>query len=262
MKAKCLVSIPIGGLCNRMRVMASTMQLAEQIGATPYVFWVRNRELNAHFKDLFVQVKGCKVYEVKEKWTYRVIKLLKNITPPIKNVYFIDDKNAATVCMGNLKSNVEYLKQQRLIVCFTCCNLTLTEDFSMFKPQNNVPMYVDKTMVGVHIRRTDNELSKKYSPTSLFVDKMIAILNNEAKTKFYLATDDKDEEQYFKSLFPQKIYTHKKRSYDRNNSLAIEDALIDLYNLAQCREILASYYSSFSDVAAWWGKIEKEVVHT
>lgn len=47
---------------------------------------------------------------------------------------------------------------------------------------------------------------------------------------------------------------------DRNTEVAIVDAMIDLTNLASCKKIYGSYYSSFSDVAAIWGNIEKEVL--
>ena len=85
-------------------------------------------------------------------------------------------------------------------------------------------------------------------------------LHAHPDAKFYLATDDPVEEERFLSEFGDRILVYKKHSLDRNDPIAIKDALIDLYNLSQCRKILASYYSSFSDVAALWGNIEKEVL--
>ena len=63
-------------------------------------------------------------------------------------------------------------------------------------------------------------------------------------------------------MFPNTITVYDKQSLDRNDPIAIRDAVIDLYNLAHCKKIYGSYYSSFSDIAALWGGIEKEVLMT
>ena len=63
-----------------------------------------------------------------------------------------------------------------------------------------------------------------------------------------------------KSRFQGKIIVYPKRSLDRNSTEGIEDALVDLYNLSNCKAIFASYWSSFSDMAAAWKGISKVVL--
>ena len=114
--------------------------------------------------------------------------------------------------------------------------------------------------VGLHIRRSDNEMSIKYSPTELFLEAIEKEIESNPSVKFYLATDDSQEEKLITERFGDRICTYRKRSVDRNTEVAIVDAMIDLTNLASCKKIYGSYYSSFSDVAAIWGNIEKEVL--
>ena len=77
---------------------------------------------------------------------------------------------------------------------------------------------------------------------------------------FYLATGSPEEEISLGEVFPGKIVRHKKASYDRNDPKAIRDALIDLYCLANCRKLIGSYYSSFTETASEISGIDKQVI--
>ena len=136
--------------------------------------------------------------------------------------------------------------------------------YDIFNPLKSIQEHVisDRDVfVGLHIRRSDNEMSIKYSPTELFLEAIEKEIENNPAVKFYLATDDSQEEKLITERFGDRICTYKKRSVDRNTEVAIVDAMIDLTNLASCYKIYGSYYSSFSDVAAIWGNIEKEVLN-
>jgi hypothetical protein len=126
---------------------------------------------------------------------------------------------------------------------------------SVIEALNNVKC--DKNTIGLHIRRTDNANAVKYSPTSLFFAKVEEELKATPQIKFYLATDDPNEEKTFIDRFGESIIIYQKHSLDRNNPIAIKDALVDLYNLSHCSKIFGSYWSSFSDTAALWSGIEK-----
>lgn len=96
----------------------------------------------------------------------------------------------------------------------------------------------------------------------MFIDKAEELLRTDPKAKFFLATDDPSEERLFLDKFGESIIIHRKTSLDRNNPRAIRDAVTDLWFLAHCKKIYGSYWSSFSDVAAMWGNIEKEILKT
>ena len=147
---------------------------------------------------------------------------------------------------------------------FTCYSVIPDIDFSIFrisdKLRKSIHLDLSVPPIGIHIRRTDNKQSIQFSPTSLFLEKIKEELALNPKQKFFLATDDKEEENLIKKKYPQNILTYTKRSLDRNTPEAIEDAVIDLYILSNCKYILGCYYSSFSSIAAFWGKINKIVV--
>ena len=58
---------PVGGLCNRMRAIESTINLCEKNNCNLTIFWVKDTDLNCSFKSLFLPIKNTKVnIKVKE----------------------------------------------------------------------------------------------------------------------------------------------------------------------------------------------------
>lgn len=102
---------------------------------------------------------------------------------------------------------------------------------------------------GLHIRRTDNQMSIKHSPEKLFHDKIREILAQDSNAKFYLASDDLEVKRRFEDLFGGAIkYQHKQTS--RCTLEGIIDAMTELVVLSRSKHIYGSYYSSFSEAAA------------
>lgn len=259
MKPLIIALISTGGLCNRMRTMAGVLDLATKLHAYPLFFWVEMPDMNARFDALFKNFPA-KVFSLKQRGRiFKISEFVKNHWSCV----VVDDDYVRTHCKTNDTTWFDSLKGKNLFVT-TCENITGTREFSVFSPTYRILRQIDKRIdentVGVHIRRTDNEKSVLYSPTELFVERIGMELKKNPNSTFYLATDDVNEESELKRLFGSCILTYHKRSLDRNDPKGIEDALIDLVNLSRCRMILGSYYSSFSDTAAEWGKIEKEVL--
>ena len=50
---KTIIVQPMGGLCNRMRTIASAVKLAKKLNCKMKVLWVKDKALNAPFKSLF-----------------------------------------------------------------------------------------------------------------------------------------------------------------------------------------------------------------
>lgn len=113
-------------------------------------------------------------------------------------------------------------------------------------------------VVGVHIRRTDNFKSIQESPSHLFWKKMAQY---PLTTQFYVASDSEQERREACKQFPGRIILSKPPS-GRNHPEDTWNAMLDLYCLSQTTEILGSYSSSFSEIAAAWGSIPLIVVRT
>ena len=117
-----------------------------------------------------------------------------------------------------------------------------------------------KKSIGIHIRRTDNFWSIEHSPTELFIKMCHEEILRDPDIKFYLATDDKTVEHDFKQLFNDRICLYEKDEVVRSTKEGIFDAVVDLYNLSNCRIIYGTYKSSFSDIAARIGNTQKIVL--
>lgn len=250
---------PLGGLCNRMRVISSAVGLAKELGKELVVVWTQDKSLNAKFSSLF------------EHFPYKVLdvgltsfgfRLFKRFLLSICGFRKINNEWIISHARGKQSSTwiPSLAKEKIYIEAFS--DFYDVVDFDIFNPSSKVKKdyCVGAKFVGIHIRRTDNEMSIKYSPTELFVNAIKHEIEGNADVQFFLSTDDPNEEYKLKSIFKELIIVHNKRSLDRNDPIAIEDAMIDLYNLSRCGKIYGSFYSSFSDVAAMWGNITKIVL--
>jgi DNA-directed RNA polymerase subunit N (RpoN/RPB10) len=77
---------------------------------------------------------------------------------------------------------------------------------------------------------------------------------------FFLATDSPQVAATMFEEFGARVLQHPKKSLSRDDPEAIRDALIDLYCLANCRKLIGSYWSSFTDTAWEMRQIEHVIV--
>ena len=250
---------PLGGLCNRMRVIVGAISLAQKTGGGLTIIWTQDATLNAVFSDLFVPITYKVIECPLDSWRY---KALYYWYKDVKHCMILDDQWISANARGRDYDVWKDKIAGRNLFLQTNLDILFDGDYSVLKPQmsvieslNNVKC--DHNTIGLHIRRTDNANAVRYSPTSLFFAKVEEELKANPQMKFYLATDDPNEEKAFIEKFGEGIMIYQKHSLDRNNPIAIKDALVDLYNLSHCRKIYGSYWSSFSDTAALWSGIEK-----
>ncbi len=250
---------PLGGMCNRMRVIVAAISLAQKMRKELMIIWTQDATLNAKFSDLFEPIPYKMVEFPLDSWRY---KALYHWYKDIKHSMILDDQWISANARGKeyeeWRDKIEggnLFLQANLDILFDGDYSVLNPKMSVIEALNNVKC--DHNTVGLHIRRTDNANAVRYSPTSLFFDKVEEELKANPQTKFYLATDDPNEEKSFIEKFGESILIYQKHSLDRNNPIAIKDALVDLYNLSHCKKIYGSYWSSFSDTAALWSGIEK-----
>ena len=257
-----IVVQPFGGLCNRMRVIVGAASLAQKMGRDLRVLWTQDSTLNARFDELFESIP-YKVVEVKLNSCY--YKMLFHWYKDVRRCMVLDDQWISANARGKEYDEWRNMVENEDLFLQTNLDILFDGDYSIFKAKkavieklNNVKC--DRNTIGLHIRRTDNANAIKYSPTSLFFAKVEEELKLNPQTKFYLATDDPQEEQAFMDKFGKSVLVYRKHSLDRNNPIAIKDALVDLHNLSHCKKIYGSYWSSFSDTAALWTGIEKTEV--
>jgi hypothetical protein len=264
---------PFGGLANRMRAIDSALLISRKFDCSLSIFWEMSFELNCSFQRLFQPFENV---EIKEYYRNGFAK---------RSIDFVTgnlEKAGINYPPGYAKyySNQEVLKLNRQgfdfenianyeSVYISTVNRFYSgrESFRSFKPIPQLQQRIDehcsdfgRHATGIHIRRSDNHHSVKYSPISGFIDMMKDELDKEPDTRFYLATDSPEDEGKLKKIFGNRIITHSK-TLDRNSEKGIHDALIDLYCLSNTSRIMGSYFSSFSEVAAQINNINLIIVY-
>lgn len=284
MRAPILVVNPVGGLANRMRAVAAAVSLAHDVmlpndsDIKPYgglkLIWLRNWELNARFEDIFTPLSDDMPHidypsALKYELMYSV--------PRKRNLYVTSmtlrrfglvmiggtPRFADMTASDSLMANVSrYLRDGRN--CYIQAG-TPFHDFTpdlyraLFRPSAKVRALVNEHLeqlgsnpTGVHIRRTDNIISRKHSPDELFVDKIKQIISTDDSARIYLATDDQSTKIRFREIFGSHI-VFSRSAADRDSVGGIIEAAAELYTLAACDRIYGSWYSSFSEAAAMLG---------
>ena len=140
-------------------------------------------------------------------------------------------------------------------------------NYDFFKPIPAIQKQIDlivqsfnKHTIGVHIRRTDQVLSIRYSPTPVFIKEMQQAIVSNPDTLFYVASDDLEEVKNLQSIFGEKIITQASTHFDRQTEEGMQSAVVDLFCLSKTQRIIGSFRSTFSDVAAKMGGIEWEAL--
>lgn len=264
-----IVIEPVNGLCNRMRALDSAIALADLLDQPLRVVWCCNQHLNCRYDELFeVPEKIDRMTQVGFSWSAQFIEKWSRKVRKRAADYFADTDDCNDLMhqhydFGQLCDN-KYIYLRAWCRFYSPCRPSFYHQFVPVEPLRKVidSYRQSDNMVGVHIRRSDNKHSIEGSPTSVFIEKMCEEAGLSKDVKFFLATDSPDEERQLEGLFPGRIVTHRKASLDRNDPRAIKDALIDLYSLSNCRKLIGSCWSSFTDTAWQLRGIGRVIVNT
>lgn len=251
-----------GGLCNRMRALASAYAYAQERGQAITVLWPCNGECNCRFDTLFkIEYPFDSMKFIYIKWFLRGhFTNYKNIMRKIKkkcDYIFEEDSRCHREELFSIEGN------KINIFCGSYCNwYRVKNPYADYKIKENIARKVRQYCdlcgehgVGVHIRRTDNELSIKKSPTELFIKLMQKEIHEYPDTKFFIASDDEREKEKLREIFgEEQIVTNDVVSL-RNTKKGMVYAAVDLYILAGMSKIIGSSNSSFSEAAANIGNI-------
>lgn len=266
---------PMGGLANRMRVIASGLELIKDMEIDVHVIWNLNEDLNCKFEDLFIPIKGVSIIEKERKYVFAHHTnnpiLHKKIKAYFRNKllgidYFINEMD---FLKGRVKSyyiNKIVRNNKNIYIKTTQSFANINEEIKNFKPSKSIQKLIDEEVlkftsdtIGIHIRRTDNKISILNSPTSLFVKKIEEELFLNNKVNFYLATDDINLQKELLNRYGSKMIVREKE-LNRNKKEGIIDALIDMYCLSKTKYVYGTYWSSFSKMASLLGNIELQVL--
>jgi hypothetical protein len=249
-----------------MRVVASAIILSQQADVPLEIHWFRTPDLNVRFDGLFdpmplpavvrEKVAWNKIARVGSRCAYEAMRLRgwrilneSDTTPDrFDPLVFVGEAKQRNVV---IRTNSRLIRQANMFRWFDPipdCKRLIAE---------NRPLVADA--IGVHIRRTDNRQATRWSPTEVFVELMNGEVRRDAAARFFLASDSPAVSDELRARFPGRIHEIKKTSLERDDPIAIREALVDLYCLANTKRLIGSYWSSFTDTAAEINGIECQV---
>lgn len=273
---KKITFVPVGGLANRMRAIASMMTLAERTNSELRIVWFQDWALHAPFHRLFQPVQGP-MANLRDASRLDYL-LLDRPRPKNARLPLLFQKLGFSSCLYERSITPLCCQQfdfERWVVEHRCVYMASYTAFypypetlvkRLFVPVEAIQQEIDKRcasfaayMVGVHIRRTDNEASIRQSPIELFYRKLDAVLQQHPEAGIYLATDSEEVKKAMRERYGERLQTSDKQA-DRSSLAGISEGIVDMYALARTRQVYGSFQSSFSDMAAQIGGIPLEII--
>lgn len=285
---------PDAGLGNRLYCLYSALYYQKATGRPFDVIWLRENCCNVPFDALFNKNAMDKSIRIITTWhlgyknRYAVPSIISNIymafvrrfnkyytAESTREVYNKDGENGIKKIINEydrlcIKANGKFFDVSNFdiirneIVPAKAIN-DMVDDimntgYCGLKSETDMVNNGNAPTIGIHIRRTDNKTSIANSPVEAFTDIMSRLVENDQKTRFYLATDDELIENELKSkynIIPHKTFGETK---SRDSVTGIMDAYVDMLCLSRCDKIYGSYGSSFSEMAALIGNKPIEIV--
>lgn len=243
---------PLSGLCNRLRTIAAGVKLSQEIGCRLCIHWRVDGSMNARYGDLFLPSSNFCVYDCGATNLYSRIRFFRRLP-----CVFVHDERQRFLMMARKFGKmipVAYSDYEDFVD---------SRSYDWMRPLPDIVDEVEsekqkwdtRPTIALHVRRTDNEQSILHSPIEGFERAVEAEIAKDDGASFFLATDDPSVKRRLADRFGTHIKT-RENVRARNECGGVRDALIDLLLLASCPKIYGSYYSSFSEVAAFIGKSE------
>jgi len=274
-----MIFVPIGGLANRMRMIDSAIRLSSMTTSNYKIYWNKDKGLNCSFSKIWEPIKN--LYDVKNIYLIYLLLGLRLRFPFTKFFLFLDKVHLLKIiseeeCCSLMTEQYDFLllKKYKFSIIVTCENFypppphpkcdsgydefTLTDNLR--KMVNTFIEIFPENIIGIHIRRTDNKNSIKFSPLSSFFSLMQSMLDKEDNIYFYVASDDEDVKKQMKEKFNDKVILLQ-GAIGRDTEERILFSVVELYALSRTKKIYGSYWSSYSETAAAIGKINLEVVN-
>jgi len=238
----------VAGLANRIRALISGICMAEDLGTNLVVHWYP-----------FNRACACRIESIFDMRTFPSF------------VSFSDQPlNAARECLSaadmikfrdiyRTKGSIEIKSYGRF---HTTDSSRWLRYLRATKPSPEIALELERRLadidfskvIGVHIRRGDNEKAIHQSPFQGFKKYL-----ESSESPFLLVTDDNAIKEMLCSMFSGRCFTAAKL-LSRESEDGMKEAAIDFFALARCPTILGSACSSFSEIAALYGDSKLSLV--
>lgn len=267
-----LTLVPLGGLANRLRVIASGVALARQTRRPLQILWYKDSGLNCRFDQLFCPLTQADIRLKEATLTDRLLydrPRQKNCYLPAAFQRMLFDGRlhdpARELAPGSRFDFAQWTEGHTRTYIATCYPFfpAASESYSrLFVPIPEIEtristytrQFTSTHTVGVHIRRTDNATAIARSPLEAFIREMEKEVEAHPDTRFFVASDSEQDKQTLKEHFGTRILTSSQPA-DRNSLQGMQEGAVDFFTLSRTDKIIGSCYSSFSEIAALFRQI-------
>lgn len=215
-----IISIPTGGLADRIKNIITSLQLAEKHKARIICHWVPSKECDGKFLDYF---------------------------SPIPGIEFCDEEYQDTVCLEIIPGYGKRVREKHNI---EWCG-GITKYHRLIKPSKNILSIIEpfaeehglSQLPGVHARRTDK---LRHHVNNKDLAAIVADFD-----RFFIATDCGWTQQQIVDQFGDRAIFYQKIDGAGYRQTNLEHTVVDLFLLAQCRSLISgqSFYSGFLHLA-------------
>ena len=249
MDRRIILSVCWGGLANRIQNVESCLSLSLTTGRALKVHWPLDWALGAPFESLFEVPEGAEILSTADfveldRETREFDAQFELSGKYLSERDFLTEREVEAVLEPF--DRVKILAWQRIH-----CGMQRRRRLVLNSQMQSILStwsHLSKGRIGIHVRRTDHSGAISLSP-----DESFYVFLDGQEGDFFLCTDDEEVEKSFFERYGNRITSYKKRSRERDKEIAIQDALIDLCLLAECRFIVGSSASTFSSCASFWG---------
>lgn len=266
MDKKFLYLIPMGGLSNRTRAIASALLACDQYGFSLVMEWGLDHHMGATYEELFSNEisQDLSIIEGLSKSCFYLDTQLSPETFADGDVQVLEIKtdNRFTFESGMDVYSIEFNQRLHKYLNY----LTPVEHIQ--EKARKIWQTLNQHTVGVHIRSGLGEAGfNEKSDVSLkqFSQRMNALTEQDSRINYYVASDSVTSFAYIeqngnKSIKCLDDYMEHSPPIRLDDSESVQIALVEILVLARTRRIIGSYYSSFSQYASLLGNIELEVM--
>lgn len=279
---KFIMAQPDAGLGNRLQCLFSGLYFSKMYGVPLDVLWLRETCCNVEYSDLFEASENIRVHTIyhlgyKNRYALKSFASDRFLVKLKKNLKYFDAGMSDRLYAAKGEEGFVNEIENNPALCFMssgqhCTNEHFAPSRELIKPtkeiQNRVgdimSPYMDKRLIGIHIRRTDHVEAIAHSSLENFIAIMkreSSAASNEDKKEvyFYLATDDSEIEKQLHKEFKCIPHINFATKKSRNTSEGMKDAYVDMLCLSRCEKIYGSFESTFSKMAAVIGDIVLEI---
>lgn len=247
-----LVLIPQGGLCNRMRAIASAKRLCQMAGARCSVVWNWPDYASLFRPDPSIELLASLPGDMAHR--YRAMRTLMNDEGGSPENRRIPLDGPAGIVLESChcfaaESDGRTVDEVGLVSWLPQPSDGIRDQVAAFHAEH----VGAGPIAGLHVRRTDNKAAKARSPDWLFI--RVARAAQKTGERIYLATDDPKTEAKMRARLSGKVISYPKDPARQRRPGGIPGPAelvadyVDLLLLGACDYVVGSWGSSYSSLA-------------